>query len=162
MASANDVGDAHVVVFHALISILSARVIVDESSSDRAHRKWPRKTNATGHHPIRVEAWAWLSSARLLIVGVHVARNVISVLAIVVVVVAGRSMINRSLVSAKIRPFRDGDGNVWENFIPVIKFSDASSSCLLTWEVKVARSKCANLRRESHLYREIGGKPCET
>lgn len=103
----SDVGDARSVVFHAFISIPSVsplildRMIVDEFSSDRARRKWPRKTNAPGHHPVRVGAWArGLSSARWsLIVGVDVVSMERNIPYAVVTVVAGRLMTNQSLVN---------------------------------------------------------------
>jgi len=51
-------------------------MIVDESSSGRARRKWPRKTNAPGHQGGSVGPWVIIGCGSL-IVGVVCPRNVI-------------------------------------------------------------------------------------
>lgn len=172
MTSANDVGDARIVVFHALISIPSAFSfsLAWSLTSPRAIARAENGLVKRMRRDITPSGWKrgpGYHRRELLIVGVHVARNVIF-----------RSRhcrrrrrrcwpIDDKPVSRRVRENlslsrRESDGNAWEkNFILIINFNDVSS-CLLTWEVKIAQNECANLRREFHLYREIGSKPCET
>jgi len=69
MISANDVDDARSVIFHALISILLV------FSRSLLHDRWRVLVRAENGlvkrirretSPVRVEAWAWLSSARVV------------------------------------------------------------------------------------------------